>query len=228
MPHPDLLRALPVLRALPPSELARLPLQRVDREAGELFFSQGDPGDSAWGVITGRVKIVKQSARGRELILEVVGGGELFAAIAVLRGIPMPATAVALEPTACVRLEGAPFRELIGRHPELAIRILETISRRLLEANTARLGLATESVEVRLARSLLRMADKFGTRRSGEIVFSQSFTRQNLADLAGTTVETTIRTMSRWTRDGLVRSDASRLTILLPEALALLAEEPED
>lgn len=227
MPHPDLLRAMPLLRALPEEALVGLPLTRIERQAGEAFFQQGDPGDSAWGVITGRVKIVKQSPRGRDVILEVVGAGEVFAAIAVLRGVPMPATAVALEAAACVRIPGPAFKETVSRHPDVSAKLLETVSRRLLDANLARLGLATEPVEVRLARSLVRMAGKFGVKRSGDngaIVFTQAFTRQNLADLSGTTVETSIRIMSRWTRDGLVKSDASRLTILRPELLEQIAQ----
>lgn len=220
----DLFRAIPFLRQVPEEELATLNAQRVEREGGEVFFNQGDPGDAVYGVLTGRVKITKQSARGREVILEVVGPGEVFAAIAALRGIPMPATAVALEPTACVRVNGAAFKTIVDRRPDLASRMLETISRRLLEANTARLDLATEPVEARLARALLRLADKFGARRNDEIVFTQAFTRQNLADLAGTTVETAIRTISRWTKDGIVRSDGGRLTILQPTELRRLVE----
>lgn len=228
MSHPDLLfRAMPLLRALPAETLASLPVARVERQAGEAFFQQGDPGDSAWGVVTGRVKIVKQSPRGRDVILEVVGPGEVFAAIAVLRGVPMPATAVALEAAACVRIPGPAFKEAVTSHPEVSAKLLETVSKRLLDANASRLGLATEPVEVRLARSLIRMAGKFGVRRTGEIVFTQAFTRQNLADLSGTTVETSIRIMSRWTRDGLVRSDASRLTILRPQVLEQIAQGGE-
>lgn len=222
--HPDLYRAFPFLRAVPEEELEPLDPQRIERSAGERFFVQGDPSDAAWGVITGRVKITKQSPKGREIILEVVGVGEVFAAVAVLRGIPLPATAIALEPTACLRVDGQKFRKVLERHPQVVTRILDTVSKRLLEAHSARLGLATEPVEVRLARSLLRLAGKFGVRRGKETVFSQTVTRQNLADLSGTTVETAIRTMSRWTRDGIVRSDGGRLSIVRPDELRKLAE----
>lgn len=223
--HQELFRAFPFLRNIPVEELERLKPERVEAPAGTDLFRQGDPGDSAWGVLTGRIKIVKMGSRGREVILEVIGPGELFAAIAVLRRIPMPASAVTLDTSACIKVKGPPFREVVEARPKLASRILETISRRLLEANTARLDLATEPVEARLARALLQLGGKFGAQREcGEVVFTQGFTRQNLADLAGTTVETTIRTISRWNREEIVASAGGRLVILQPQVLQELLD----
>lgn len=219
----DLLRAFPFLRQISEEELATLRPERVERACAAAFFQQGDPGDAVYGVLTGRVKIAKQSARGRDVILEIVGPGEVFAAVAVMRRIPMPASAIALEATACIRVDGPAFKSIIDNRPDLASRVLEMVSRRLLEANASRLDLATEPVETRLARALLRLGVKFGSRRNGgEVVFTQAFTRQNLADIAGTTVETAIRTLSRWSKDEIVRSDGGRLTILRPDELQRL------
>lgn len=220
----ELLRSMTVLRGVPPEELEALPVERVERAPGQTFFSQGDPGDSVYGVLTGRVRIAKFARDGRELCLEVLGPGDVIAAVAVIRRCAMPATAVALERTACLRMPGDAFQRLRERHPVVAQRLLDVFSRRLVESGCSRLCLATEPVEVRLASALMRMADKFGSARGGELVFSQRFTRQNLADLAGTTVESAIRVMSRWTRDGLIQSNAGRITILQPETLRRLAE----
>lgn len=225
MQNLDLLRAFPFLRQVSEEELATLKPERVERLCATAFFQQGDPGDAVYGVLTGRVKIAKQSARGRDVILEIVGPGEVIAAVAVMRRIPMPASAIALEATACIKVDGPAFKAIIDSRPDLASRILDMISKRLLEANTSRLDLATEPVETRLARALLRLGGKFGSRRNGgEVVFTQAFTRQNLADIAGTTVETAIRTLSRWSKDEIVRSDGGRLTILRPDALQRLVE----
>ncbi|MBZ4421963.1 Crp/Fnr family transcriptional regulator [Myxococcus sp. RHSTA-1-4] len=222
----ELLRSMAVLRGVPPEELEVLPVERVERAPGQPFFSQGDPGDSVYGVLTGRVRIAKSARDGREVCLEVLGPGDIIAAVAVIRRCPMPATAVALERTACLRVPGDAFQRLRERHPVMAQRMLDVLSRRLLESGCSRLCLATEPVEVRMASALMRLADKFGAVRGGELAFSQRFTRKNLADLAGTTVESAIRVMSRWTRDGLIQSSAGRITILQPEAMRRLAERP--
>lgn len=95
---------------------------------------------------------------------------------------------------------------------------------RLLDAGTSRLRLATSPVESRLAAALLRMADKFGEAHGGEILIRRTFTRQNLADLAGTTVETTIRIMGRWTSDRWIDTVAGQIRIRSPEELRHLAE----
>lgn len=219
----ELLRSMTVLRGVPSEELEALPVERIECGEGARLFSQGDPGDAVYGIVTGRVRIAKHARDGRELCLEVLGPGDIIAAVAVIRRCPMPASAVALERTACLRMPGDAFQRLRERHPVVAQRLLDVLSRRLVEAGCSRLCLATEPVEVRLAASLMRLADRFGAARGGELVFSQRFTRQNLADLAGTTVESAIRVMSRWTRDGLIHSHAGRITILQPEVMRRLA-----
>ena len=223
----QLRRAFPFLRGLAPAELERLNATRVERGAGEPFFLQGDPGDAVYGVLTGRVKIAKQSPAGRELILDVLGTGEPIAVIPVVRKLAMPATAIAVEATACVRIAGPVFLDVMSHHPLVILRVLEAVSQRLVEANASRLTLATDAVEARLARALLRMGEKFGADHAGEMVFTQRFTRQSLAELAGTTVESTIRVMSRWTRDGIVRTQSGRITVVEPNRLQRLAEEPD-
>ncbi len=220
----ELLRAFPSLRGLPEEELAAAPFERVERAAGERFFDQGDPGDAVYGVVTGRIRIAKQAPGGKELSLDIFGPGELVAVVAVLRKIPMPASAIALEPTICLRIEGGWFLRMMALRPEVAARTLDVVSSRLIDAGTSRLRLATAPVEARLASALLRMGAKFGVPREGQIWISRSFTRQNLADLAGTTVETTIRVMSRWTQEGWIDSQSGRIQIRKPEELERLAE----
>ena len=219
----EVLRAFPLFRGIDPAELEALPSERVERGAGEAFFTQGERPVAAYGVITGRVRIAKQAPTGRELCLELLGPGDLVAAVAVLRDIPLPATGVAVERTALLQIPAAAFRGLLAKHPELAGKMLDVISRRLVEAGSSRLALATDPAEKRVAQALLRLAERYGSFRGAEVLFSQPITRQTLADLAGTTVETTIRVMSRWSRAGLVTSRASRITISRPDELRRIA-----
>lgn len=223
MPELDRRRAFPILDGLPDRDLAALPLVRVERDTGERFFDEGDPCDAVYGVIDGRVRIAKHALSGRELTLDVFGPGDLVAAVAVFRKIPMPASAFAVEPTACARIEAEAFRRILIAHPQVVARVLDLMSRRLVDAGQARLRLATEPVECRLAAAILRMASKFAVRHEGEWIFERDFTRQQLADIAGTTVESTIRVLSRWTKEGLLSTRGQRLRIHRPGALERLA-----
>lgn len=209
----ELLRAYPILKPIPREELAALPVSRVERARGDRFFSQEDPPDAVFGILSGRVRVVKQSASGREVCLELLGQGDLLTALAVLKKMPLPASGVAVEPTACLRVPADAFRALVLRHPWLSIRIVELLTDRLLDASESRLSLATEPVETRLAQTLLKLAEKYAEERGEQLVFAASLTRQQLADLAGTTVESTIRVLSKWTRDGWITSTSSRITV---------------
>jgi CRP/FNR family transcriptional regulator, nitrogen oxide reductase regulator len=218
----ELLRAMPLLGQVPREELAGLAAERIELSAGETFFRQGEEARHAWGVITGRVRIVKEGAENKPFCLNILGPGDLVGAVAVLRRVPMPASAIAIEATACVRVEAEVFRSVLRQHPSAQGKALDLMARRLLEAANVRHELATCPVESRLACALLRMAGRYGAEHRGEIVFSQALTRQSLADLAGTTVESAIRVMSRWTRAGVLRSSAGRLTISRPHELERL------
>lgn len=220
----ELLRNFPLLDALDEGEIQAAGLAIVERDGGEYFFRQGDPGEAVYGLVSGRLQVSKQSLDGKDFVLDVFGPGELVAAVAVLQGIPMPASAKALEPSVCLRIDGTWFRDVTRRHPHLAMRTLDVMMSRLLESGTSRLRLATASAEARLAAVLLRMAEKFGEERDGEILLRRTFTRQNLADMAGTTVETTIRIMSRWTRERWIDTEAGRIRIRNPAELRHLAE----
>lgn len=219
----EVVRAISVLRGVPHEELLQLASERLELEPGAVLFAQGTSSDCVYGVLTGRLKIVKRAGPDRELCLEVLGPGEPVAAVAVIRKVPLPAAAVALERTAVLKIPAEAFRRLMERHPLVSARMLDMISKRLLEAGHSRLELATQPVEVRLARALLRLGEKFGERRTNEWVFSQNITRQNLADLAGTTVESAIRVMSAWTKAGIVRSTHSRITIADVNAVERIA-----
>jgi CRP/FNR family transcriptional regulator len=224
----ELRRAFSVFRTIPLELLADVSSRRVERGAGEVFLEQGCAATTVLGVLTGRVRIDKRSPRGKQLCLDVLGDGEVIGAVAVVRRIPMPASATAIEPTACIEIPAADFERLMVAHPPLTSKVLDLICRRMVDAGTCRVCLATDPMEVRVAWALLRLATKFGGARGEELIFSQPVTRKQLAELAATTVESTIRVMSRWTREGWIRSQDSRITVLEPARLRELIEPPAE
>jgi CRP/FNR family transcriptional regulator len=211
----EFLRSCAVFAALPAAELDTL--RALAREEAyrprDYVFLEGD--QPVWFCIvrSGRVKIVKHSRAGKDVVLELLGPGEVFGGVAVIEKRPYPAAAQAVEPSVVVKLPAAAILALTERHPAVIRALALTIARRLRAAHDAVQSLAVDPVEGRLAATLLRLAEREGARTTAGLVLPFHLTRQSLADMTGTTVETTIRVVSRWLREGVVDDDGRRLTL---------------
>lgn len=211
-------------RTLPGPERKRLAAATRERrfERGATVFVQGQPADAVWAVKEGLVHIVKYGPGGRELVAEVIPPGELFGAIVALENRPYPATAMTPEPSVVWSVPSTLARELCQKYPALRASILEQVASRLRGAHERLQSVALEPVEQRLARLLLSLAAKIGQLKGGVTVVSA--TRQELADMIGTTVETAIRIISKWQRAGVVRTVRHAIALADPAALRAIAE----
>ncbi|HXH82800.1 MAG TPA: Crp/Fnr family transcriptional regulator [Candidatus Tectomicrobia bacterium] len=223
----DFLRANPVFAEVPAREVQAL--AAVAREdavrARDYVFQEGDP--AVWFCIVraGRVKIVRRARAGREVVLELLGPGEPFGGVAVIERRPYPASAQATEPTVVVKIPQDPIVALADRHPSIVRAMALMIGRRLREAHDSVTSLAADPVEARLAAALLRLAQREGQRAPGGLALPFHLTRQSLADMTGTTVETAIRVVSRWQKARVVADEGGRLVLRDIEALRTLAED---
>src|SRR5512140_3388439 len=181
---------------------------------GKVLFGEGQSADSLWAVKSGLIHIVKHGPEGRDMVLEIIPPGELFGAIVALQNRPYPASAVAAEPSVIWRMPASLARDLCQKHPTLRSAILDQVTSRLREAHERLRSIALERVEQRLARMLLTLGNKIG-QRNGPVT-ELSVTRQELADMIGTTVETTIRITSKWQQAEIISSARNRIVILDP------------
>lgn len=179
--------------------------------AGKMLFSEGEPADGLWAVKDGLIHIVKFGPEGREIVLEVIPPGELFGAVAALESRRYPASAVAVEPSHVWCLPAPVARDLCQKHPTLRAAILGQVTGRLRQAHDRLRSIALERVEQRLARMLLTLSEKIGQRHGTSIELNVS--RQELADMIGTTVETTIRITSKWQQAGIIKSSRHRIAL---------------
>jgi CRP/FNR family transcriptional regulator len=204
---------IPVLAPLTAEDRASLtPLCELRAwDKGDAIFEEGQPATTIHFLFVGRVKIVK-AAPERDLILEILGPGEPVGAVAVYQRRPFPATAVALEPSGTVSIPEREFFELVERRPEITRRLLAGLTLRLMALNR-RLADMTGSVEYRSARLFATLAERLGRRQDGGIFVPLPLSRQEIADLVGTTVETAIRIMSRWHKEGLVDTETDGFLI---------------
>lgn len=221
-----LLRGNRLFAGIPPREIDSLAavVAEETHRARDHVFMEGDAPRWLYLVKSGHVKIVRHSRTGRDVVLELLGPGEVFGGVAVIEKRPYPASAQATEATVVLKLPADPIIALAERHPAFIKEMALVIGRRLRAAHDSVESLAVDPVEARLAAALLRLAEREGKLEKAGVTVPFPLTRQSLADMTGTTVETTIRILSRWTRAGLLRNEGGRLALGDLPALQKLAE----
>jgi CRP/FNR family transcriptional regulator len=168
---------------------------------------------------------MKMLPSGKEVILEVFGAGEPLGAVAVYEGRPFPASAIALEDTSCIVIPRRAFFALLEQYPTLVRGILTGLTLRLIELTRRLAELSGGRVEARFARLFLKLAQDVGRpAATGGRFVALPLSRQELADMTGTTIETCIRIMSRWGKDEIVRTEKDGFTVLDTTTLQALAE----
>jgi len=185
---------------------------------GEFVFLDGDAPERFYIVQEGKIKVIKHSSLGKEFIIAFFSPGEMFGEVAVFENRPYPASAQAVAKTKVLGINSRDFLSFLAAHPAVALRIINILGGRLRDAQNRLRDLAGERVEQRLTAILLMLASKFGS--------TLPFTRQEIADMAGTTTETAIRVLSRLKDGGIVRSARGKITILDETKLRLLSEGP--
>jgi CRP-like cAMP-binding protein len=240
MKESDLLAQSALFASLPDGERWTVEGQLVRRtfERDAYLFFEGDTAEWLVFVAEGRVKMIKHSESGRETILATFGPGQIVGEVGVLVGENYPATAQALEPTVTLGLRRAEYVDLVRGHPDLAWALIRELGRRLQRAHETIRSMAVEKVERRVARALLRMANTAGERLeepelpgavraapSGAVRITVPLSRQDIADMAGTVIETAIRTMSKFQKQGWIETRDGRIVLLQPHKLVAIAEE---
>jgi CRP/FNR family transcriptional regulator len=209
--QPSRPRRLPLLEALRgtvPRELAAASTRRrVAR--GDQCWSEGSPAQGFSFVERGQVKLVRATESGREVIVEVVGDGALLCASVVCSGASYCCTSVAMDDTEIVSVPRARLLELLERSPAAALGLVEEVGCRALDLCRRVEELSSGQVAQRIAKLLLKLTDRAGVERPGQGTWVPvPLSRQDLADLCGTTLESAIRVMSRLRRERVVRSSA--------------------
>jgi CRP/FNR family transcriptional regulator len=226
----DFLKAGTIFAGLPAEEIVALAaVAREERyPPREYIFTEGEAPAWFWLVRSGRIKILRLSRGGKEVVLELLGPGDPFGGVATLEGRPYPASAQAMEASTVVRIPPEPIVALAERHPAFVRELTTMIALRLRAAYDFVKSLASDPVEARLAARLIRLAQAEGTRDPRGLVLPFRVTRQTLADMTGTTVETTIRIVSRWLKKGIVEEDGGRLIVPSVDVLRELEERGVD
>ena len=214
-----LLERVPLFAGLPAGELGELTSRLRPRRygRGETLCLEGDPGTSLYIIDKGRVKLGLTSAEGREIILDLLGPGEVFGELALLDGEPRSANAVAVEPSEVLLLARDDFLRFVEQHPQAALVLLSTVSHWLRRLTTQMQDTAFLDVPARLARTILRLAE------AEEAVHGKAvtprLTQTDLAGMVGTTRETLNKWLGFYEDQGLIRRDKHQIVVLRPDKL---------
>lgn len=192
---------------------------------GTSLFGQGNLAQHCHVLIHGRIKIVQTGADGQQLLVRFVGPGETFGTVALFGDHRYPAEAVAVSDCVVMNWSEAVLRDLIVQFPCIALNLLAIIGHRLHEAQSRLREVSTERVERRVAHALLRLARQAGRPAEGGTAIDLPLTRQDIAELTGSTLCTVSRILAGWQQQGIMRGGRKRVVITRPDAVTRIAAE---
>lgn len=232
-PHGERLRdavaRLPMFSDLPGPLRARVEafatLQSLEK--GDELWHAGDAADSLCVVISGRVKVVRHAEQG-DVILEMFGPAETVGVVAVYNHIPYPATAIAMEPTRLLRLSRRDWFDLIENDHAFARGLLLQMTRLNMGLTRKLAAMHGSRVPTRIAGLFLSLAQRLGRQTTEGTEIPLALSRQEIAELVGTTIESAIRVMSRWNREGLLVTGRDRFVIPDRDKLRAAANVEDD
>ena len=216
----------PVFAGLAPNELDALLAEANSRRhaKGSDVFTQGEPAQSFFVLVEGRIRAVKLTPDGRQVVVRFVGPGEIFGVAPAIGRSDYPATANAVVDSLSLAWPASAWPRLIARYPSLASGTMQTVGARLQDAHERIIEMSTEQVEQRVARTLLRLVQQAGRKVEQGVQIDFPISRQDVAEMTGTTLHTVSRILSAWEARGLVEGGRQRIVIKQPHQLFLMAE----
>lgn len=222
----DFLRQVPLFTALDEAQLENLARLFSTRSYAKhaIIFQEGGEGDAFYILREGKVKVMLSDEEGREVIISVLRAGDTFGEMALLDSDVRSARVVAMTPCEVMRLSRGDFVAWLGSNPNMAMVIIQELSRRLRRANQTIAALATQDVQHRVARLLLSVAE----RREDGLIAPQPPTQKDIAAMVGASRETVNRILKRLAEDGCIAYEGRAVAIKMPLLEMLGFTGPED
>lgn len=222
----SLISTLPVFEGLEDDGLDRI-LQsarsmRIEKDAS--VFEQDHEAHSFFILLDGRVRVVKATPDGQQVTMRYIMPGELMGIAQALGRTTYPASAIAAIDCVVLGWPGSLWAEYASAYPTFGKSTYATVASRLNDAQMQVVEMATQQVERRVAHSLLRLIRQSGKKTPNGILIDFPISRQDIAEMTGTTLHTVSRLLSAWEEKGLVSTGRQQVTVVAPHQLLLLAE----
>ncbi|MGY5809300.1 Crp/Fnr family transcriptional regulator [Rhizobium sp. LEGMi198b] len=223
---PTVLKSLPLFDRMSDRDLNAMLEHAVSRRVmpGDAVFEQGAPAKSFFLLLHGRLKVTQVTPDGQQIIVRMVHPGDLFGFAMALQRADYPGTAIAAAESLTLAWPTEMWSRFVEQNPRLAVTAMQTIGQRLEEAHTRIREMSTEEVERRVAHAVLRLSRQAGKQVDTGIRIDFPISRQDIAEMTGTTLHTVSRILSAWEARGIVEGGRQKLTICDPQKLLNLAD----
>jgi CRP-like cAMP-binding protein len=224
----ELVRRSSLFKDIRPDVFAQVLKASVPRSVEEdgFFFLQGDPATHAYVLVEGRVKMIQITPNGQQITMRIMTPGQTYGGIALLNPrAGYPATAQAVENSTALAWDTVHLRELVEKEPSISLNVMGLMHGYISELQERQKALVTDRVEQRIARILLKLAAQSGKKIEEGVLIDLPITRQDIAEMSGTTLYTVSRTLNEWERDGLLEIGRERVVIREPHGLVSIADE---
>ena len=222
----SLIASLSAFQGLTPVELDRMVSQarslRIARNRA--VFEQEQDAHSFFLLLDGHIRVVKSTAEGGEVTVRYIGPGELMGIATALGRTTYPASAMAAVDCVVLAWPSSLWSEFASAYPAFGASTYQTVGNRLQDAHTRVVEMSTEHVDQRVAHALLKLVNQTGRKTEEGLMIDFPISRQDIAEMTGTTLHTVSRLMSAWEGKGLVRSGRQKVTVVEPHRLLMLAE----
>lgn len=194
-------------------------LEMVEARKGEVIFNEGEPGDCLYIVLSGKVKVGRRASDGRQNLIAIMGPSDMLGELSLFDPGPRTATATAVTDCRLARLRKQALRPWLTNRPEIAEQLLRVLARRLRRTNDALADLIFTDVPGRVAKNLLQMAGRFGTRDGGVLRVTHDLTQEEIAQLVGASRETVNKALADFASRGWIRLEPRSVVIMDLERL---------
>jgi CRP-like cAMP-binding protein len=222
----SLIIGLPLFAGMTDAQLTDVLDGAVSRRyaSGTPVFEQGQAAEHFFVLLHGRLRVTQVTPDGQQTVVRMVNPGDLFGIAKALRRTDYPGTATAVVDSIALAWSMERWDELLPQHPSLAINAMQTMGMRLQEAHTRIRELSTEEVERRVAHAVLRLASQSGRKEAGGIRIDFPVSKQDIAEMTGTTLHTVSRVLTAWEHGGLVEGGRQKLLVKDPHRLMLIGD----
>jgi CRP-like cAMP-binding protein len=194
-------------------------------EPGQSFFTEGEPAEAFFVLTSGRVKLTQLTPEGHQVVLRLIGPGDAFGGVGAFGDPTYPISAEAVEPSIALAWTSTTMRHLLETEPTIAVNAVRFVAGRLHDLQQRYRQAMTERVERRVARALLRLVRDAGRRVDSGVEITFPVSRQDIAEMTGTTLYTVSRLLSAWEAQGIVLSGRQHIVLTKPHALVAIAED---
>ena len=218
----DTLARAGIFQGVDPDAVAALigEMETVKFPKGSTIFDEGEPGDRLYIIVEGKVKLARHAPDGRENLLSVMGPSDMFGELSIFDPGPRTSSAICVTDVTVATMDSTMLRTWIDDHPEISQQLLRVLARRLRRTNASLADLIFTDVPGRVAKTLLQLANRFGSHEGGALRVNHDLTQEEIAQLVGASRETVNKALATFAHRGWIRLEGKSVLIVDTEHLA--------